>query len=295
MDMSWLATEAKQIHDLFSSLFYSIVLVMISFGVLMSFFKMPMGQVPEFLQLVGRAVLAAFILAAMPEIMNTLASLTDEVAKNVGALNNYHLVLSRLGEKIGSLSWSWVSVKDSVLLLVSYLSFALVYVSVYIGDSLYLLTWTLLYVFSPLLIAAFTLPSTSSATKGLFRALIEVCLWKVAWSVLASLLWSYALSAINDPKYDVDFLTAIILNLLLAFSVLLTPFLVRSLIQGGITTAAGTMGGTILATAALTPTGLMAQAKKARRMAVRKAKDSTTGIFKSAGKDEDGGETDDSA
>lgn len=280
MDMSWLAAEAKQIHDLFSSLFYSIVLVMISFGVLMSFFKMPMGQVPEFLHLVGRAVLAAFILTATPEIMNTLANITDDIAKNIGELNNYHLVLSRLGEKIGTLSWSWVSVKDSVLLLISYLSFALVYVSVYIVDSLFLFTWVLLYVFSPLLIAAFTLPATSAATKGFFRALIEVCLWKVTWSVLAALLWSYALSTVNDPKYDVDFLTAIILNLMLAFSVLLTPFIVRTLIKGGLTSVASTMGGTILATAALTPTGLMAPAATARHMAVRKAKENAKGIFK---------------
>ena len=50
--------------------------------------------------------------------------------------------------------------------------------------------------------------------------MIEVCLWKICWSVLAALLWSFALSQINDPKYDVDFLSAILLNLMLAFSVL---------------------------------------------------------------------------
>ena len=130
--------------------------------------------------------------------------------------------------KIGTLTFSWVSVKDSVLLIVSYLTFFLLYVSVYIADAMYLLTWTLLYIFSPLLIAAFTLPSTAAATKGLFQSLIEVCLWKISWSVLAALLWSFALSEINSPKYDVDFLTAIVLNLMLAFSVLLTPLVVKS-------------------------------------------------------------------
>ena len=265
MDMSWLASEAKQIHSIFASLFFSIVALLLVLGVVMSFFRMSIGQVPEFMGLVGRAVLAAFILAAFPEIMNALADITDQIAKDIGQLHNFKLVVSRLGEKVGRLTFSWVSVKDSVLLVVSYLTFFLLYVSVYIADAMYLFTWTLLYIFSPVLIAAFTLPSTAQATKGLFQSLIEVCLWKISWSVLAALLWSFALSEINSPKYDVDFLTAIVLNLMLVFSVLLTPMVVRSLLKGGVSGLASTMGGAILSAAALTPTGLMAKGKSGAR------------------------------
>lgn len=216
---------------------------------------------PEFLTLVGRAILAAFILAALPEIMNTLADITDSIARDVGQLNNLKTVLSRLGEKVGTMTFSWVSVKDSVLLIVSYLTFFLLYISVYIADSMYLLAWTLLFVFSPLLIAAFTLPSTASATRGLFATLIEVCLWKICWAVMAALLWSFALSEINTPKYEVDFLTAILLNLMLAFSLLLVPFVVRGLIMGGLSNTASNVGGALMAAAALTPTGMIAKSK----------------------------------
>ncbi len=261
MDVTWLAAEARQIHDLFSSMFYSLVMVMISLGVVLNFLKMPMGQVPEFTHFVGRAVIAAFILAAFPEIMNILANITDELARNIGALNNFKTVLGRAGEKIGSLTWSWVSVKDSILLIISYLTYFILYVSVYVADAVYLFTWTLIYVFSPLLIAAFTLPATAAATKGLFQSLIEVCLWKIVWAVQAALLWSFALSQINSPNYDVDFLTAIIMNLMLAFSMVVTPMLVRALVKGGISNAASTMGGVVLATAAMTPTGIMGTAK----------------------------------
>jgi len=261
MDIQWLSTEARQIHDVFASAFYSIVLVLLVLGVVTSFFKMPMGQVPEFMQLVGRAVLAAFILAALPEIMNILANITDEMAQTIGALHNLKLVISRLGEKVGGLTWSWVSVKDSVLLIISYFTYFILYVSVYVADSVYLYTWTLLYIFSPLLIAAFTLPSTASATTGLFRSLIEVCLWKICWSVMAALLWSFALSQINDAKYDVDFLTAIILNIMLACSLLITPMLVRALSRGSLSSTASKLGGAVLATAALTPTGMLGSVK----------------------------------
>ncbi len=272
MDMHWLANEAKQLHFIFASFFNSMVLTMIVGGVVVNFFKMPLGQVPEFLTLVGRAIIASFILAAFPEILNFMADLTDNLAATIGNLNNFKLVLSRLGEKIGQFTWSWVSVKDSVLLIISYLTFFLLYVSVYVADAVYLLVWTLLYIFSPILIAAFTLPSLASATKGLFMSLVEVCLWKVLWSCLAALLWSFALSEINKPEYDVDFLTAILLNLLLAFSVLLTPMLVRSFMSGKITQVAQNMGGMILGAAALTPTGMLANSKALGVAAVSKMK-----------------------
>ncbi len=282
MDMSWLSAEAKLLHEIFSSFFYSIVLLMITFGVVMNFFKMPLGQVPEFFQLVGRAVIAAFILAALPEIMNFLADITDELSTQIGQINNFKVVVGRLGEKIGTLTWSWVSFKDSVLLLISYLTFFILYVSVYIADAMYLLIWTLLYIFSPLLIAAFTLPSTAAATKGLFQSLIEVCLWKVCWSVLAALLWSFALSEINKPEYDVDFFTAIILNVMLAFSVLLTPMIVKSLLKGGLSSSASTMGSAILATAALTPSGMLSATKSGvMKLAPRSEDDNNQNVQRS--------------
>lgn len=266
MDMTWLASEAKQIHSLFANLFYSIVLTLLLIGVVLNYFRMPLGQVPEFMILVGRAILAAFILVALPEIMNTLADFTDQLSREVGELNNLKLVVSRLGEKVGNFTWSWVSIKDSVLLLISYLTFFLLYVSVYMADTLFLFTWTLLYIFSPILIAAFVLPQTASATKGLFQALFEVSCWKVTWSVLAALLWSFALSEINKPEYDVDFLTAILLNILLAFSVVATPLIVGKLLRGGLHSGAAALGGVILSAASLTPTGIL---NKAREQAPR--------------------------
>lgn len=287
MDMSWLASEAKQIHGLFSNLFYSLVMTLLLIGVVTNYFRMPLGQVPDFLNLVGRAIIAALLLVALPEIMNALADVTDSVASEVGGLNNFKLVMHRLGDKIGELTWSLVSVKDSVLLIVSYITFFLLYVSVYMADTLFLFTWTLLYIFSPVLIAAFVLPSTARATRGLFQALFEVSVWKICWSVFAALLWSFALSEINKPGYDVDFLTAILLNVLLAFSVVVTPFIVGLLLRGGLHSGAASLGGAVLTAVALTPSGMtgLVKSQVSRRIGSFKkpdaGQDSTNGKFSS--------------
>jgi hypothetical protein len=233
-DISWLATEAKKIHEIFSGYFYLVITVLMLLGIAIEYFKWPIGAVPNFGTLVGRALIAALLLHAYPEITNTIADVTDAMAGRLGDLNNFQLILDKMGDKVGELSWSWVSFKESMMLLVSFLTFFILYFSIHIADSFYIYVWVMLYVFSPLLIALYVLPVTASATSALFRSLIEVACWKIVWSVIATLLWSSALSEINKDGTQISFLTAICFNIILAGSLLLTPFVVHALSGGGL-------------------------------------------------------------
>jgi hypothetical protein len=233
-DITWLAAEAKKIHEIFNGYFYLIVTVLMLLGIAIEFFKWPIGQVPQFPTLVGRALIAAILLHSYPEITNTIADITDAIAHQLGDLNNFQLILEKMGDKVGELSWSWVSFKETVILIISFLTFFLLYFSIHIADSFYIYVWVMLYTFSPLLIALYVLPITASATSALFRSLIEVACWKIVWSVIATLLWSTALSQINQQGTQVSFLTAIGFNIILAGSLLLTPFVVHALASGGL-------------------------------------------------------------
>ncbi|MBK9293310.1 MAG: hypothetical protein IPM57_02530 [Oligoflexia bacterium] len=261
MDTAWLASEAKMIHQIFANYFYILVGTLILVGVVLDYFKFAIGQTPQFASFVGRAFVAGILLIATPEIMNMLASFTDSLAKELGDLNQFKYVLSRMGDKVGELSWSWVSFKESVILLISFLTFFILYITVHLADSFFLFTWMLLYVFSPILIAMYVLPVTASATTGLFRAFIEVSSWKIVWSVLASLLWSMALSEINKPEHNISFLSVVVLNIMLVFSIVITPKITSVLVKGGLAQAASSLGGAMLGAAALTPTGMSMAAK----------------------------------
>jgi len=260
-DISWLASEAKIIHDIFYSFFYVFVTMLLLLGVVLEYFKMPLGELPSFGQLVGRVFIAAVLLHAYPDITNTIADLTDAVAARLGDLNQFKLVLERMGDKLGELSWSWVSFKDTVILIISFLTFFLLYFSVHIADAFYLYAWTLLYVFSPLLIALYILPATASATKALFRSLIEIACWKLVWSVIATLLWSAALSNINGGGSQISFLTAISFNVILAGSLLLTPFVVHALAGSGLATMTRNVGALAIGGLAITPGSAIAAGK----------------------------------
>lgn len=256
MDISWLATEARTLHQVFSSVFYVMVLTVLSVALILEYFKLPLGGTPQFVTLIGRVFIAAILFVATPEMMNMLASFTDAITSELGAFTNYKLVLERMSDKVGSLTLSWVSIKDSILVIISFLTFFILYLVVYFADAMFMFVWMLLYIMSPILIALYVLPVTAGATAKLYRSLIEVCVWKILFCVFSALLWSFAVSDINKPEAEIDFLTAIILNLMLAYSVAMTPKITASFLGAGISEVASSFGGLLQNAAALTPTGI---------------------------------------
>lgn len=252
-DIVWLTQEAKALHGVFYSLFYALITTFLLLGVFVEYFKWPLGQVPSFSILVGRSLVAAILLHSYPEITNAIADVTDALATEIGNFNKIDLVISKLGDKLGDLSASWVSVKETVSIAVCYLSFFVLYFSKYVAEGIFLFTWTLCFVFSPILIAMFVLPTTAGATKALFRTLFEISCWKIVWSVLATLLWSSALTVLNQPGSDVSFVSVICMNLALAGSLLLTPWVVHALANSGLSSFTKTLGGIAVGASFITP------------------------------------------
>lgn len=252
-DIIWLTNEAKALHGVFNSLFYALITTFLLLGVFVEYFKWPLGQVPSFSVLVGRALVAAILLHSYPEIINAIADVTDALATQIGDFNKIDLVISKLGDKLNEMSASWVSVKETVSIAVCYLSFFALYFSKYVAEGIFLFTWILCFVFSPILIALFVLPTTAGATKALFRTLFEISCWKIVWSVLATLLWSSALTTLNQPGSDVSFVSVICMNLALAGSLLLTPWVVHALASSGLAGFTKTLGGIAVGASFITP------------------------------------------
>jgi hypothetical protein len=261
MDMNWLATEAKTLHVVFSNIFFILISTFLVLAVVLEFFKIPLGGMPQFPQIAARVFIASILLVSVPEIMNALATVTDAMTKEIGQFLELKHVLERLSDKFGEMSWSWVSIKDSVMILISYLSFFIFYISVYLADAFFLYSWMLIYVFSPLLIAFYIFPSTANATTMLFKSLVEVCIWKIVWCVMSALLWSMALSDINNSEHGINFLTVIILNLMLAFSVIMTPKITASFMGGGVSSVASSVGGKVFSDLVLSPATALAKSK----------------------------------
>ncbi len=173
---------------------------------------------------------------------------------------------------------------DSLLWLVTYLAYFLLYVTVFFFDAAIIYCMVLLYIFSPLMIALYVLPQTAAITGGLFRTLFEIASWKVVWAVLANLLWGAALNNFNQPDTAGNFITQLALTLMLAFSVMMTPMVVKALISGALSSVAtqtagyAAMGLTAGMASPTAVTGLMT--KGGKKMASAAASRSASGIKK---------------
>ena len=271
MDAGILAAEAQKLHAIFQNAFYVMMAAFLLVAVVLEFLKLPIGDSPVFTTLVGRCLIAAFLLLALPHIMDFIASATDSIANQIGNLNNFKLVLHMLGKKLESLSFSWTSFRDIITILISFLSFFLLYITVYFADAAFMFCWVLIYVFSPIIFALYIFPRTAGATTALFRSIIEVSLWKLVWCCMATLLWSAALSNINQPNAHINWLTAIVWNLMLMVSVLMTPKLVHALLSGGIAEFAGGAQGAVMGAASLTPAASLGVATSSLLYAPKKA------------------------
>ena len=260
IDLSWLSTEARSIHAIFESIFYGMAVIFILLAVVSEMISMPIGAVGSTPQLIGRVLIAAFLLHSYPEVTNALSDFVDALATKIGGFNEFHHVLDRMGDKLKSLTLSWISIKEALIVGFTFITFFLLYISVFIANAGVIFVWLVLYVFSPVLIVFFVLPSTAHITAALYRALIEVCAWKIVWATLAALLWSSAMSEIN--KSDVNFLTVICLNIILALSLLFTPIIVNMIASRGIAGAATNAMGMAAGAAAFTPGALASRLTK---------------------------------
>lgn len=246
MDMTWLAAEAKTLHGVFQGIFFSFLMSLFLIGIILELFKIPLGGAPEIAQLTSRLLIATIIMVAVPDVMNILADVSDNLTQQLGSFNDFQHVKERLKDQLSNLSMSWVSVKDAILLVISLLSYVVLLVGLYFADAIFVYAWMLIYIFSPILSACFVLPVTSGATKMLFKSMIEVTVWKCLWAVMGALVWSMAVSQINDPKYEMNFITVIILNLLLFSSLWKVPSLTASFLQSGVSQMASGLGSNLM-------------------------------------------------
>lgn len=241
MDISWISSQAKEIHTFFVSIFYALATLLILIGVVVDYFKMPIGGVPTFQQLIGRTLIAAILLIAYPQISNWISAIADSVSDHLGSANTYKNVLTSAGATLKDHSWSWTSLGDTLLAVVAIIAYFILYLTVFFFDAAIVYCLVLLYIFSPIMIAFYILPQTASMTGGLFRTLFEIAAWKIVWAVLGTLLWSTALHDFEVKGQN--FITLLALTLMLALSILLTPIVVKNLISGALSNVASQTAG----------------------------------------------------
>lgn len=248
-----LGTLVRDLYQGLSQLFYLMLPVAILFSVIFSYLKS--GE-PNYPDLFKRAFVAALLLACFPEVSNFILDVCDGIASKIDDMSGLEAFMKIAQEK----SLGYAAAQKLLLLkfdgffmaVLSFASFALLYIAKYLTVILYYFYWGLLSIAAPLMILCYIFPATSNITTNLYKSLIEVASWKIVWAILSAMLKSVSFGFIYENEQS--YLPLVAMNFIIAIALLFTPKILRSLVGEGVQSTASSIGATavsgVLATVA---------------------------------------------
>ena len=256
----------KALYGETSQMGWSLLFVFFLLSLVFVYFKSPQGS-PDFLDVLKRLVIAMLLLVSFPTMSFYIQDVAQGMTHSISSVSGYGAFFDLLEKRIDEIlkqgwSGSIFAFDDLLISLLSFLSYFLVYLSRFLMLALYQFYWALLIVLAPIMIAFFIFRKTAAITANLYKSLIEVSLWPFLWEIMGVMLKS--LWAGNKMVVEGNYLTVILLNLIIAIAMILTPYLVHSLMAGGLSATAGTIGGLGAATV-LTAKAKMAGLSKIAR------------------------------
>lgn len=249
-DFGALDSLMLQLHAEFVRIYYLMLPIAFALAVALNWFRFPGGG-PDFLDTLRRTVISTLLLAALPEISQAILFVADGIAERIDQARGLDTFMQLARERSRGetkLSGILLAGPNMLLSILAYASYLLLYVARYLTIAMYHFYWLFYMVTSPLLLLLNLFPATSQVTANLFRSLIEISCWKIAWSILGAMLIA---TGFGEKYQSIDnYITLFVMNVVIAYSMLKTPALVKSLASSGAQGMAGDIGaaaGTMIA------------------------------------------------
>ena len=267
-DFGLLGSLMMNLHHEFVRIYYLMLPVFFALSIIVTWVKSPHGSI-DFIDVLKRAIISTVLLAAFPEISQAIISIADGIAERVDQVNGLDTFLRMAKEK----ALSFTSAQNAMLLhfpdllisLLAFISYLILYIARYLTIAMYHFYWIFYMVTGPLLLLFNLFPSTSQIVGNLFKGMVEVASWKIMWAILGAMLT--ALSFGDAYKTEGNYLTLMVMNFVIAISMLRVPSIVKSLTSGGFHGMAKELGTAAVATMAAVPAkGAMVASKGASAM-----------------------------
>jgi hypothetical protein len=253
-DFNLLGSLVRDLHQEFVRIYYLMLPIFFALSVIVTWVRSPQGSL-EFIDVLKRAVISTVLLVALPDISSAIIFVADGIAQRVDQLNGLDTFLRMAQEK--SLNFTFVKntillqFPDLIIALLSFVSYLILYIARYLTIAMYHFFWIFYMISAPLLLLFNLFPSTSQIAGNLFKGMIEVASWKIVWAILGAMLT--ALSFGDAYKTEGNYLTLMVMNFVIAISMLMTPSIVKSLVAGGFHSLAGKIGSDAAMTMAAVP------------------------------------------
>jgi len=262
-NFSLFGSVVLQLHEELVKYFYLFLPVFFCLALVIEWFKNPLGS-PDFLSIIKRAVIATLLIVGFQEISDTILDLANGLADKISDLSGIDNFVKMASDKASTYTMSLTSVilgvNDLMIAILSFASYVILFIARYLMVALYHFMWSALVILSPILILFSLFRGTLGIPINLFRSLIEVASYKIVWAVLSAMLTALAFG--NEYAADGNYLTVILLNIIIALAMLATPLVVKSLIGSGLSA----MSETLAAGAVMTLVSAPAKAASAMKV-----------------------------
>lgn len=262
-----LGTLMRDLHQEFVRMYYLMLPVFFALSVALTWFKSPQGS-PDFLDVLKRAVISTLLLVAFPDISQAIIFVADGITERIDQLNSLDTIIRMAQEKSQNYSFSATSIllqfNDLIIATLSFLSYLVLYIARYLTIAMYHFFWIFFMISAPLLLLFNMFASTSQITKNLFKGMIEVACWKIVWAILGAML--AALSFGDAYRVEGNYLTLIVMNLVIAIAMLMTPMMVKSLVGSGLQSMSSSIGAATVAAMAAGPAKVAAAKTTSRKV-----------------------------
>ena len=183
-----------------------------------------------------RLIVTMLLLAAFPSLSGFIKNIGQEIALSIDNLEGIDLFLKAASQKAAAYGTGVKSLLDlGNDLIISFLvsvSFVILYVARYLLVAFYHFYWMILLVTGPLMILGNLFETTSNLTKNLFKSLVLVACWPIIWSILSAFL--KALPFQDAYAIEGGYTAIVIMNLIIAVSLLFSPFMLSQFCEGTI-------------------------------------------------------------
>lgn len=239
LDFNQLSPLMRELHLECVKLYYLMLPVFFALAVAFQWFKRGQGAI-DYLDLLKRTIVSTLLLIAFPEIADVIINVTEGIATRIDSLKSLDKLFLIAEEKINGYTDSPMSILlqfgDMALAICTFLSFLFVFIVQFVSLAMFHFFWLFLVVTAPLLLLFNIFESTSQIVGNLFRSLIEVACWKIVWAIFGVILASLSFGEMY--RVEGSYVTVIVMNVVVAFSILSTPIMVRGLMGAGIQSTA---------------------------------------------------------
>lgn len=264
-DFNLMGSLMRDLHQEFVRMYYLMLPVFFCLSIAITWLRSP-GSSIDFVDVLKRAMISTLLLAAFPEISQSIVFVADGIAEKIDSMNTLDAVIQMAKEKSESYPAGASSIllgfNDLLMAVLTFLSFLILFIARYLMIAMYHFFWVFYMVSAPLLLLFNLFPATGNITANLFRGMIEVACWKIVWAILGAMLASLAFG--DAYKTEGAYVTIVVMNFVIAIAMLATPLFVKSLGSQGAQAMSSGIGQQAVAAMAAVPTKGMSLAVKGK-------------------------------